>query len=461
MPDKEKEKKKDKDIIEEVPVPVSEDTVDTAQPVEEPVEQGRGTPQIALPRGYDTGEDVPEEIAQQRAEFAKGGIYNTPAPDVKPAKDIPDVPWWQKAVAGATAIIPGVGQLASIPLQKSVTEKNARINQDKAHVARFFDAIKTDKKLAKEYLRMPRVRDALQRIQGMSGEEIMDLDASMTEEGLFTQKDILLQIMKGGATKEGGYETEVGKFETPPQPGMHKVDARTGLMVNTGTGEVNLKASKDMFDQIYDRVLKNTSLTPEDAFLYATGLMNPQNKQKRTTFELTSDGTGAYLFDNITNKGKMLATGHKARGNWLGEKVVDPMTNIPTGVILHNKNAKDQDELEKTSTLLMFNLVKKPDGSTRQDDIDRIMRENAGKDNRGAISKMIDSVIGKFFPVTDNAPGMQLTPNSPAKSQGQGGVERPPAQAVEQPPARAPVQAQGGTIDKDETAKKNSFFIGE
>jgi len=92
-----------------------------------------------------------------------------------PPEPYPKVPFWQRALAGATEPIPFVNLLTSEPLARSTEKRRKAEERDVQSMQYFFSVADSDPKKAKELLKTSMVKDAFMRQRGMDVADIEEM----------------------------------------------------------------------------------------------------------------------------------------------------------------------------------------------------------------------------------------------------------------------------------------------
>jgi len=125
----------------------------------------------------------------------------------------PKVPFWQRALAGATDPIPIVNMLASEPFARSSEKRRKAEANDKQAMQFFFSVADDDPEKAKELLKTSMVKDAFMRQRGMDLDDIKEM-ADVFGGSPETSIDDAMQLMgkEGWSAPEGqeGIRVNVG-----------------------------------------------------------------------------------------------------------------------------------------------------------------------------------------------------------------------------------------------------------
>jgi hypothetical protein len=320
---------------------------------------------------------------------------------------------------------------------------------------------------AKQLLRVDRFRDALQRRHGMSGDQILELDKGITEEGILARKDLYKALIQKGYAPEGGFKTELGTMERAPesQIGRHKIN-KAGLPYDSTTGKIDVTATGQMFDALKANIAKNMpNLSEEEQYLMAIGLANKDNRIDRFKTTILQGGRGLYIEDTVTHRGRVIKTNLGEKPNWVNE--VYNSTNIPgnvDGVVLFNKSAPNASD---TGIIMRFKDMPLATGGTVQTEIDALLaREGNTPETKSKIMQMINKFTGFF--TFDHSPAMDYAQTGQIKGAGGQAVgqrvvggERPGPQPVG--PAPNVIQKSAGAKKKEadvvEIKKTNDFFL--
>jgi len=413
--------------------------------------------QEVSPTGLNPAEENtarPEEVDRIR----KTGIFHTEPKPVAGAASYKDPSMLKKIFGHGLSPLPIIGDIASAPLRKAYENKAAAMKQDVDTTNTFWKAMDEDPVYAKQLLRVDRFRDALQRRHGMSGDQILELDKGITEEGILARKDIYKSLIQKGYAPEGGFETELGKLERAPesQKGRYTIDQKTGLPMDTWTGKIDVKQAGNIVDALKANIQKNMPDMPEDeAYLMAIGMANRNNKMARNKVTVLSGGRGLYLEDSVTGKGRVIKTNLGEKPNWVNEAYNS--TGIPgmvDGIILYNKNAENASD---TGIVIRFDEMLMPDGSTAKSRIEaELKRLGNTPEAKSRIMEMISKFTGFF--TFDNSPGMEFA--TPQRGTTAPAVNRQPVSAPPVNIQRAPAPQQVQKADEVEIQKTNNFFTG-
>ncbi len=402
-----------------------------------------------------TSELRPPEVEETQRKAA--GIFETEPKPVDPADPYTKPGFAKTALAYGTVLIPGVGMAGIQPLLAAQKKKKVQVAKDEELSGIFWKAMEGDPILAKEYTRMPSFRDMFQRKYGMSGDEILELDESISKEGIMSRAQFSQTMMKQGWEPEGGWKTEFGAVGAPPEQAESQVGRfklMNDVIVDSTTGQPVRDLNRDKFNSILSNVQKfMPNLSEQDQFLTALGLSSKNNKVARAKPTVLAGGRGLYIEDRITGIGRIIKTGLGEKSNWQAEAYSsEGIPGIYDGVLLYDKSAENPQD---TAVIIRFADTLMPDGTTATQELEEKMKILAAQKadagtTKDAILKMISNFTGFF--TQDNSPGMGVG----TKEQQSQTV--PPVRTVGAPPTGTPSRvAPAATTDID-IGKQNKFF---
>lgn len=334
----------------------------------------------------------------------------------------------KQALAALGALIPVFGPALMVPFanaQRKYLEKSAKDEQ----ISQFFwKEFAEDPLAAKRLSRVPIVRDALQRKYGMSGDEIIDLDKSLSSVSPLGAREFMQLIGSGRFETEGDLETPYGTLKKVEDPlkDILQVGSR-GYYRDPKTGTISLLPTEkqEMYSNAYEAYLAQ-GVDPANARLMALQVANAQQPYHA----LTVGSNRVMMLNKSTGKYETINFDDPENQKY-DFKVVTNITKTPVGIMGAPKNqTPTMDNVKFFSFESMRdahgnNVADLVRGYTKQQDID-------SPGFFSGITNFISRLLGK-----EVEPPVDIQPEQPEQTP----VNMAPQQTVQRqatPPAAAP-----------------------
>lgn len=394
-----------------------------------------------LEQGRRQVEPVPTR-APERAGVPVGQPEPTPSgldvepPPVRVAEKNEPPGMGKQALAALGAFIPGLGGALMEPFakaQRSYLEKSAK---DTKLADLFWKEMEEDPINAKRFARVPVVRDALQRKYGMSADEIIDLDKSISQVSSVKAKDVFDMAEKGLIELPPTVETEFGQLKTRPAVPQTKTIGGLPYQYNPTTNQYELMQTEVM--AMYDDAVagyKEQGFSDNEAALMAMRAVKGQ-----PIFTTTKVGNGIVLMKNdALGKVKKFVFDDAVKKDFAVEIVKNELTKLPIGAFVYQKGKMPTNP--EDVMFLSFQSMTDTQGNNVGDLIRGYAEEEAKQP--GLISRLISKIFGGAE-VTDHSRLLEgeAEPSGAPASAPSGPVTPPPVASPSTPvaaPAAPPV----------------------
>lgn len=407
----------------------------------------------------DTAPTIKTEI--EGAPTRPAGLFGSEPRPVKIAEPIEKPSVASQALKYGTSLFPIIGHLAGIPYERAQEEYAKRVKRDELLATQFLEAVDEDPVKAKQLARVDAFRDAAQRHLGMSPQEIIDFDKSITEQSALSRRPMSELLIKKGYLPEGGtgtFKTEFGELGPVPEKPEY-VETKSGAIIDKRSGEIVRDRNKELLQERIEMFRKSMPKDTPDLDVRLMALGSIGNPNKRLTVQ-TTDAGNMFMVDQWTGDFWEVDTSKKS-GTFEVETISSQgVEGTYDGVLLHNKHADSPENA--MPTYIPLNQIKMPSGMTLQDMVNQMTLEDPTA-SKGVIMKLIEKVFGGAFDVFDRASGSKLPIQEKAEQRKQNENRTrndTAAPTLLSPPKniRDKSQREAGTVDAEEIEKKENFF---